>query len=237
MKKEEIIIKTIKMKRRYVKNKKSKRKIKRFIKILLILGIILFIIFFADSKVRPVITSMAQNQARIMTTMAVNEAVTNELESQNIKYDDLVNIVRNSEDQIIAINVDSVKTNKIIAGVSTAVQNELSSYKNATFGIPLGNLTGMDFLTGYGPKINIHLKLSGSLETTIDSELNSAGINQTHHRIMMNINTTVYAMIPGYNTYTEVPSSFCIAETVIVGEVPSSYADMMRDDFNGPTIV
>ena len=63
---------------------------------------------------------MAQNQARIMTTMAVNEAVTNELESQNIKYDDLVKIVRNSEDQIIAINVDSVKTNKIIAGVSTA---------------------------------------------------------------------------------------------------------------------
>ena len=52
----------------------------------------------------------------------------------------------------------------------------------------------------------------------------SAGVNQTHHQVMLDIQTHVLFITPDSYEPTEVNTSICIAETVIVGEVPQAYA-------------
>ena len=53
-----------------------------------------------------------------------------------------------------------------------------------------------------------------------------AGNNQTRHQIMLNVNMTVSAIIPGYSVTSQVSSDICVAETVIVGLVPEAYTQV-----------
>ena len=54
----------------------------------------------------------------------------------------------------------------------------------------------------------------------------SAGINQTLHRIMLKVTTTVYLVSSWHSTSVEIASSYLIAETVLVGSVPNVYANI-----------
>jgi hypothetical protein len=43
---------------------------------------------------------------------------------------------------------------------------------------------------------------------------------------MMAVRVKMAAILPGYTVETSAETSFCLAETVIIGEVPSGYASI-----------
>ena len=67
--------------------------------------------------------------------------------------------------------------------------------------------------------------MSGSVIMDFKSEFVSAGINQTKHKLYLEVNSEVLAFIPGYPVNTVVKTSILIAETIIVGEVPAVFAE------------
>ncbi|MBQ3242755.1 MAG: sporulation protein YunB, partial [Oscillospiraceae bacterium] len=52
----------------------------------------------------------------------------------------------------------------------------------------------------------------------------SAGVNQTQHRIYLQLDVEIEAVIPGFSAKTSVQTQVELAQTVIVGEVPQFYA-------------
>lgn len=95
-----------------------------------------------------------------------------------------------------------------------------------TVRIPTGTLLNGDLLTGRGPRIPVKISLSGAAATQMSSYFESAGINQTSHRLVMDITVTLYAAIPGNDATTTLETSFIIAETVLVGKVPDTFLDV-----------
>lgn len=160
-----------------------------------------------------------------MSVNAVNNTVTEELTKTGIKYDDMVNIERDNSGKVLAITTNIVKMNELKSAILTAVQQKLSDRHNEV-GIPLGTLLGSDFLHGRGPNVPMQLTLSGNVNGDFQSKFESAGINQTRHQIYLQIHMSVYSFIPGYNTTTEVTTGVAIAETIIVGEVPQTFANI-----------
>ena len=67
----------------------------------------------------------------------------------------------------------------------------------------------------------------GYATTTIISEFTQAGINQTLHRIVIQIDAEVDAIIPGYSARVPVSTSIVAAETIIVGRVPEAYTHVV----------
>ena len=63
----------------------------------------------------------------------------------------------------------------------------------------------------------------GSAEANFRNEFTSAGINQTKHRILLDVDVYVSILLPGFYTSTKVSSEVAVAETVIVGSVPETY--------------
>ncbi|HBR30977.1 MAG TPA: sporulation protein YunB, partial [Clostridiales bacterium] len=61
----------------------------------------------------------------------------------------------------------------------------------------------------------------GTVASEIRSDFKSAGINQSLHRIMLEFKICVSLLSPFASSSSEFVSSLCIAETVIVGEVPN----------------
>lgn len=92
----------------------------------------------------------------------------------------------------------------------------------------MGAFTSISVLSGFGPVLSLSTSITGSFNSEIISTFEQAGINQTVHHIKLlltsKINTVSLDYI-GSITYT---TDYEIAQTVIVGAVPSSYGNIYQ---------
>ncbi len=192
--------------------------------IMIVLCFAFIIVVYA--QFRPIIKSITTNQARIKSVDTINSVITDELTKNAISYKDLVSVERDNNGKVLAITTQIVKMNELKASIITNVQKKLGENGHTDVGVPLGTLLGNDFLHGYGPNVPLRLTLSGNVNADFKSSFESAGINQTRHQIYLNIHTSVYSFLPGFDTTTEVETNVPIAETIIVGEVPQMVANI-----------
>lgn len=183
-------------------------------------------VLFLDHQLRPIYESVATNQAKAQSVALINSAVAEELQKNTVSYTDLVTVERNNSGEILAITTNMVKMNELKAVIMKDVQEQLGDDAHANVGVPLGTLLGNDFIHGVGPKIPLRVSLNGNINADFKSSFESAGINQTKHQIYLNIHTSVYSFIPGFNTTTEVETNIPVAETIIVGQVPQVFANV-----------
>ena len=83
--------------------------------------------------------------------------------------------------------------------------------------------TGSPLLAGRGPCLHVRMQSVGTATARFDNQFSSAGINQTRHRILLDVDVHVSILLPGLTTYTKVSNEISVAETVIVGGVPDTY--------------
>lgn len=66
----------------------------------------------------------------------------------------------------------------------------------------------------------------GNVETELVSQFSHAGINQTLHRIYLNVCCNVSILTPFDTIEEKITNQILLAEAVIVGEVPSNYYNL-----------
>jgi len=191
---------------------------------LLTIALLVFIFVF-NGQIRPVIASITANEAKIKSVNTINDAVITELNRDNISYDDLITVERGSDGNVLAITTNMVKMNELKAKIISNIQNKLNNDTYSTVWVPIGTFVGGDFFHGKGPKIALKASLSGNVTAEFNSTLTSAGINQTKHQIYLDVSTSIYSFLPGFDTTTEVKTNVLVAETVIVGSVPQVVAN------------
>lgn len=187
-------------------------------------GLILFLVM--DAHLRPLISSYGLTEAKLVGMQAVNDAVTAVLEQQGMEYTDLCRVEKDANGGVVSVEANTVKVNALKAAITAEILNQLEKRRSMTVRIPLGTLLDGDLLTGRGPWIPVKISLSGAATTQMSSYFESAGINQTSHRLVMDITLVLYAAIPGGNTTATLDTSFLIAETLLVGKVPDTFLDM-----------
>jgi sporulation protein YunB len=193
--------------------------------VLFIIVLLLFILFF-DWQLRPVIESITANEAKVKSVSTINTAVMDELGKDSVTYDDLITVERGTDGNVLSITTNVVKMNELKAKIIDSVMKDLQMDSHDTIGVPIGTLVGGDILHGRGPSVPLKVTLSGNVNADFDSTFESAGINQTKHQIYLNIHTSVYSFLPGFDTTTDVDTNILVAETVIVGAVPQVVANL-----------
>lgn len=193
---------------------------------LLILCIIMIIVL--DGRIRILINNYAHSKAKIVSNSVINDTVYDYLNQKGIKYSDLLNINTKEDGTVTSVEFDSVEMTKLKSGIISLVQKNINNKETITMNIPFGTLTGNQLLNNRGPEIEINMKISSAVYSKIKSEFISAGINQTLHRITMNISTDIYFVMPWYRSSGSYETEFVLAETVIVGEVPDAYTNVIE---------
>ena len=221
--------------RRYWPRKRRRLGLKG--KFLLFLVIVVVLFFFVDSQLRPALESTAQSQAVTLSTKAVNDTVTEELAKQGLGYEDLVHVTQTSEGKVTSIESDVVEINLMKSKITSAIQDRLSQNDIQSAGVPLGNLLGSNYLVGRGPLIPLKITLAGTVITELQSEFLSAGINQTKHELTLSVKARIYIRMPGYYTTAEITTNFLVAETVIVGEVPDAFTNVVTPNRDLPNVI
>ena len=146
----------------------------------------------------------------------------------NYSYSDIVKIARDNDQNIKSVELDIIKVNEIVSDVALKIQEDLDDIGSQELGIAMGTFTGSKLLSGRGPKIYYRIISIGDVETDYRSEFKQAGINQTQHRVYLQVDCNVAILTP-FNTIEEkISNQVVLAENVIVGNIPSTYYN-----FNG----
>ncbi len=196
------------------------------IRIWLITALIFSGIIILDMRMRPTIQTMSAYQAKVYSGRLINEAISEELEQENIRYSNLVSLTMDGEGKVTSLQTDMVALNRLKTNISNKVLTALGDMENQDISVPIGTLFGGQLFSGRGPDIPFQIVHTGFMETELENRFDSAGINQTRHQIMLKINLKVSAIIPGYSTSTEINMNFCLAETVIIGIVPEAFTNV-----------
>ncbi|MCI8496866.1 MAG: sporulation protein YunB [Clostridiales bacterium] len=200
----------------------------RLLFLLLVMAVLLFVL---DCQLRPIVRGMAASQTRVLSTRAINEAVSELLSEQGVQYEDLSTVTQDEGGNVQSVHMNTVAVNRLKADVMSAIQRKFSEKEMRDYSIPVGTLTGSPLLLGRGPGIPLRLQLMGSITSEMESEFVSAGVNQTCHRIVLNLHAQVYGVMPGnYHATEEISTNFIIAEMVIVGDVPDTFLQMNGDN-------
>lgn len=205
--------------------KKSKNKHFMFFRVGALFLVLIIFLVFCDTRVRPVIKRKVRDCARTETITILNKILLDEISSHKLKYSDFVTINYGDDNKITSIETNTVNINKFKASFAISITNALYKLDDFDFYIRFGTLIGPEFLTERGPKI--HFKVSGSeyVRTEILSRFSEAGINQTIHKILLEVTLDICCYFPGYTTSVTVSSELLLAETVIIGTVPSYYRE------------
>lgn len=189
--------------------------------------LLLAAVLAVDFRIRPVIKEMASNQARVYATRAINDAINGELKSVNIAYDSLIRITSDNSGRITSVQTDMFRLNLLKSAMTNSAAQQLSLLQSQTIRIPIGTLSGLNILSGRGPRVEFKIVPAGFVSADIIHRFDSAGINQTRHQIILRINATISAILPGYTTASRVSSDMILAETVIVGASPESFTQVL----------
>ncbi|MBQ7037768.1 MAG: sporulation protein YunB [Clostridia bacterium] len=189
-----------------------------------------------DNRLRPLVQSYGYMAARRAAMLAVHTGVEAVLADEVLGYTDLVTVERNSEGHILSAEANVNAINRLKAAATNAVMAELSAREVQTASIPLGNLVGGSFFTGRGPFLSVKIHSSGVVISNLSSEFGDAGINQTNHRISLDMTVMMTAALPMERVSIELKTAFLVCETVLVGEVPQTVlqlelGDAMRNIF------
>ncbi len=96
-----------------------------------------------------------------------------------------------------------------------------------------GTFTGIKLLAGHGPTIHIKISSIGNINTDLKSEFSAQGINQTLHRVYLQVDCEVSILTPFNNITKRITNQVLIAENIIVGHIPETYYNLeglSRDD-------
>jgi sporulation protein YunB len=205
-----------------IKKKGMKTKTKFKIALCVILALFALFVFYYIKVICPIIVTLSEERIRSLSTRVMSDSVAEVLVSDNVTYDEIVKITYDNN-EIKAIETNSVKINIIIRKITEMVQSRLDGLIVEGIDVALGTFTGIPFLFGIGPQVPIQLVPIGTINTKITSNFVSAGINQTLHKIYFDITANIGMVLPALSSNFVTNLDVVLAESVIVGKVPEVY--------------
>ena len=210
-------------------NKKTKKdKNKKILKICLILLIAFSIVKIVIDAVYPIYDTLCENKAKSIATIISNKQVTEVMKEYS--YQDMYWIEKDKNNNIVMIKSNIIKINDIVSKITVKIQEELNNKSDENIEIAVGSFTGMKLLTGKGPGVKISIKPIGNIETNLKSEFKSEGINQTIHRVYLEIKCKVNILTPFKNIEKEINNQIILSENIIVGHIPEGYYNIQKNE-------
>jgi len=173
--------------------------------------------------VNPVVVEATRHAIFSLSTSAVSDAIYDVLNEENITYEDLVNVQYDSEKNVTMVSLQTIRLNLIARKFYQVAQVYLDNMGKKGIDVALGTFTGLPFLNGIGPKINLKLVQIGAMTSTFKNNFISAGINQTNHSLYIHLYASVSLILPAYTTTIDSVTEMLVAESVLVGKVPEVY--------------
>ena len=184
--------------------------------------------------INPILNRLCMDEAKNIATKISNEQAS--LIMNKYKYEDIITILRDDNGNIKMLQTNIKSVNELTSDIPNNIVSALKSEENSNISIYLGSILGLKILSAQGPKINVRIANVGNVETSLESQFVEQGINQTLHRIYLEIVCEVSILTPYDTISKKITNQVLIAESVIVGNVPDAYYNIQTNDSVGDSL-
>lgn len=206
----------------YVRKKKKNIFYRVAIILLAILLMVVFVFRFLNSKLDVIVADMVEEGVKNTITKMINEAVTQSMREGD--YKDILSITYTSDGKVQGMVADSIKINLLCADVGARISEKLDALDRFYVEVDVGDvLDDIIIFGGFPYSFSADVVPVGGIETGIESEFLSAGINQTNYRLKMRVKVGVTAIMLITTSTIDISTTVSIAEMLIVGDVPTVY--------------
>ncbi len=200
------------------------------IAVLVVISLIITLaVAYYNRTISPLVIDLAESEIKKITVNAIADG-TIKLKAYEAFYNEFYTYERNADGDIILVKANTSNINLVSVYAQKELQKSLNRLENKKISIPAGAFTGSSWLADKGKGIAINVMPIGAVETKINSYFFNEGINQTLHRLVLRVTSTVRVVVPVKAEDVTVTTDILLAEDVIAGRVPESYVTGISDD-------
>lgn len=185
--------------------------------------IVFALLKYTDKRVMPSVVKIMENYGVRRSTIAIDGAVKDVIEKSGIKTEDLYVGTYAQNGRLTSLSANTVLINSLCADVAERAFKSLEEISDETVYLPLGIITGLDFLAAKGPPVfKITVTPMGSCYVDYKTSFKSEGINQVNYQIWLEIKADVGVVNPVMSKNFTVERRIAVVNTYISGDVPES---------------
>lgn len=202
------------------KQKKAKKRKKVFIVLLSFIFFFVLLFSYYNYVVKTIVTDFTKSTIDKIVINSINTSVSEFLREDETNLRDLVVSNKDNNNNIVSLTVDTKLFNQISSSIAIRTDEKLNQNCKPGILIPIGTLSGIYFLNGKGTSLSFSCSPIGNVECEINSLFESAGINQTIHKLYIDIFARISVALPVKSVEISNKVSFLAVETIVVGDVP-----------------
>lgn len=187
-----------------------------------LLFLFIILILYIRYLALPVVINNTDAQLRAFATKSINYAVADTM-NQNVSYGDIITVIKDGNNDVSYIESNSVRINVLSKGMSKVVMSNFLELSKRPVKIALGSFSGIAIFSGVGPKLAFEVNPYGEVLCSFRSNFESAGINQTYHKLYLIISLKVNVVFPFQKLQVDSASEVLLCETLIIGKIPEVY--------------
>lgn len=233
--------------------KKQKIRLKKYKNItssdiILLIMIIILIISYIMLKVftiksEKILLNYAENKSKELSQLLVNNALEEIIIDANVE--DIINLEKNQNNEIISLDFNNVKINEIELKISKNIQKNLKKLeenkKNSLtekyyddkidiiYEVPMSIIYDVPILVGIGPKVPFKLDVLGNVKTNVITNIKEYGINNSLVEVILNMKINIQIILPFSSKNIIIESNVPLKTKVIQGKIPTYYGGIISN--------
>ncbi|MGN1013600.1 MAG: sporulation protein YunB [Clostridia bacterium] len=180
--------------------------------------------------IEPILIQFTQANAYTLAMKSTEQAIRSNL--QNITYDSIISEITDENGKIVALRTNTNELNRISNNLAIDIEGNIAKQDESSIKIPLALFFNTGIFGGAGVRVKIKTVPLGDTKIECISQFDSVGINQTRHRIVLNIKTYFTIIAPVYLRNECYEKEVVLAETILNGDIPNTYynLDLQKED-------
>lgn len=202
---------------------KRRRRNRAFFPLLILIALLVGTAILLRTQFNPIAVDLAETQVKNKTSDLINDAIAEQISSNNIQYDRIIFFEKDLNGKITALKTNMSEVNRLKTDILNIINDEILDLDVHDIGIPLGSIILPELLSGKGPVIPVKVISISNSDASFTSNFSEAGINQTLQQLTMNVSVDVTILVMNRTETFTVTSQVVVAETIIVGAVPDTF--------------
>lgn len=205
--------------KKYSARAKKRRIFRRMTLIALLLAACMVMM---ERNFKPLVFSLAEARSASMASQVLYGALAEAIED-GVSYEELMSVRMDERGQVALLSANTMAMNRLADRAGQAALRRLSDMSSERVSVPLGAALGLTLLAGSGPDVPVSIVPIGSVATEFATEFEACGINQTRHKVYLQLTASIRIVIPTGAKTTQVSANMLVAESIIVGSVPEGF--------------
>lgn len=205
------------------------KKEKSFVFFLILLIVFSSVTTLYNQVIEPILIQFTEANAYTLAMKCTEQAIRDNLDK--VTYNSIISELTDENGKIVALKANTNELNRISNNLSIGIEENIASMDKSNIKIPIALFFNTGIFGGAGVRVKIKTVPLGDTKIECISEFDSVGINQTRHRIILNIKTYFTIIAPVYIRNECYEKEVVLAETILNGEIPETYYNLdLRDE-------